>query len=226
MRFTILAVVLLMALPAFGQETPTMIIDIGESQPGTYLVTVNADGTVGVRKVSQVLRLGDGTNPPPPPPPPGDVKTQVRSWFRDLVTDPTKNQTAIAVAKVYETVAGFARQGTINKVSLMKLTTRSTVETALSQTDKLEFWEPFLEKVNGLTDSIADGDVAKGIEVWTAIAEVLSENAVDGSKLEFKREESIIGMTTEAVRVVTRVDRESERMVRFDNRVKLLAAVH
>ena len=86
------------------QAQTVRALDVTDLSAGTYLLTIRAEGTVGL--VPLVL-IRPGV-PTPPPPPVGSLTDKVKAWTL-AVGDPA---TAAKVAVGYKTVANRIRAGT------------------------------------------------------------------------------------------------------------------
>lgn len=105
---------LLALLPALAFAE---VIDTAGAQPGTYLLTIAADGSATVSGPTKLVRLkdlGGPTNPPPDNPPPGNtVHARALALTSAALVEGGSHATAAKLAVVYGVVADQVEKGTL-----------------------------------------------------------------------------------------------------------------
>ena len=91
------------------------VIDTAGAKPGSYILTIGADGTVAVSGPTKLVRLSD-LKPGDPDPVPVETLLQVRvkQLTREALAAGGKPETAAKLAGVYAVVSGFCRDGTLS----------------------------------------------------------------------------------------------------------------
>lgn len=164
---TVAAIIAGVVFTAAGANTARTGIDITGWSPGTYIVTIAADGT----PTWESFRLyGAGSAPVPSPEPPINPTDPVathRNKIRSLttaVTDSNKANTKLALSKLYSTVAGLPLESREQFVQ-----TTDALFNALN----LTAWKEWKAGVDASLTGFKTLDEAK--RAWVVVAEVLGE---------------------------------------------------
>ena len=138
-----LALLLVLILPqVVSAEEVAVILDSGK--PGTFLLTVGADGSVTVSPL-RVIRPGPGPNPPPPPNP--DTLTErgklVKAAAEKVTGDADRSTTAMGLAALYREVAKLVRTpGAVKDQASLTNGLKVGTDTLLSSRGVLTQWQP------------------------------------------------------------------------------------
>ena len=109
----LLIALLLCLTPSLAWAEDVAVI-VDSEKPGTFLLTVAADGSVSVSPL-RVVRVGT-PNPKPPPVDPVETALQVRVKVltREAIAAGGRPETAAKLAGVYAVVSGFCLDGTLS----------------------------------------------------------------------------------------------------------------
>ena len=135
MRRLALAAVLLL-VPTLGLAE---VIDTAGAKPGTYILTVNADGTVSVSGPTNLVRLkdlGGPTNPPPVDPDLSPFAQEVQRQTAAVLQAGGSKTTGAALSAVYSLVSGGVADGSIAPDKAFSATKAGTDAIMAAQADR------------------------------------------------------------------------------------------
>ncbi len=114
-RFLVRLAILAAAFLATVADAADVAVVLDDSKPGTYLVTIGADGSVTASPL-RVVRVGANPSPPTNPPPMSDTPLQarVKQLTREALAAGGKPETAARLAGVYALVSDFCLDGTVS----------------------------------------------------------------------------------------------------------------
>ena len=213
-----LALILIgLAIPAWAEQI--VVIDVGGAAPGRHFieVTIDAKGEVsGIRKLTNVVRLGGNPAPTPPPPPTPDppptdpLREQIRKLTLDTNAKGGTRTTAAALAAIYEMVADgvskWPAAGSIPPANAIPAVKAATDAVMATQADR-NAWQPWRTSVGGALDKLRqDGSLSTKedyVYAFTQIAAGIKEGtntrSVDAQKLLTQGESGVSAHMREAV---------------------------
>jgi hypothetical protein len=148
-------------------------------QPGKYLVTVNANGTMSVEKVT-IIKVGGPVVPPVDPPidPPVDPvltprATAIRDAAAKATADTTRDKTAMELSVLYGEIAKRIKSGEIKGQDAIAFIAKTAADTIINKTNAPTAWKPARDALGAQWTKLAqeggkDADYAKLLEEASA----------------------------------------------------------
>jgi len=112
----------------------------------------------------------DPIDDPEDPDDPDTLEKKVLS-FLEKVSDPDKEKTTEAVAKIYRSVLEMAQDEAIRDLESLVKATDMLYKPLMSAIDKLDSWEDFKSSLDTEIEPLST--LSEGIEVWKIISETL-----------------------------------------------------
>lgn len=145
---------------ALAEEVAVLIDD---SKPGTYLLTVGADGRVSAVPL-RVVRPGQSPSPPTdpsdPPSNPTAFSGAVATLTKAAIADGASPTTAAGLSSVYSLVAGSVRDGTITEAQSLSAIKVAT-DTVMANVDDAAKWKSWREKMSAALEELRQQGVLK-----------------------------------------------------------------
>lgn len=154
--FRFAAILLLLVVPALAAD-PVMIDTTGVSAGTTFLLTVNADGTVTIRPLAQAIKLSSlGGTPAPnptPDPSPTPFSAEIEKQTAAAIAAGGTKTTAAALSSVYSIIASGVSDGTIPPVSALPAVKLATDTVLAAQADSAK-WLAWRTSVGGALETL------------------------------------------------------------------------
>lgn len=140
MRPMLVLLAVLFSAPAMADEVAVLVDD---SKPGTYLLTIGADGSVSAVPL-RVIRPGQSPSPPtdptdPAPQPPTAFSGAVSSLTKQAIADGASSTTAAGLSAVYSLVSSGVKDGSIPEASALAAVKAAT-DTVLANVADAAKW--------------------------------------------------------------------------------------
>ena len=180
---------LLLVLPAslFADEVAVLVDD---TKPGTYLLTVGADGSVAVNPI-RVVRPGNAPSPPDTPTTPTEWQKTVQTIATDTLAKPgATKQTGAGLSAAYSAVSSEIKAGNISVTRpnngnpsdaerALSMALNMVVARASSPEDRAA-WEHFRDSISvTLTRMANNGDLVTAAQ-WTRTLDDI-HNGIDAA---------------------------------------------
>lgn len=178
----LLLIGVLLCSPAIA-SAQTVLDTTGVAPGSTFLLTVNADGTVTIRP-TQVVRLITGTPAPPPPtnPPATPLTAEVERQTQAAIAAGGSKTTAAGLSAVYSLVAGAVADGSIPPDSALAAIKAATDTVLANQADAAK-WAAWRTSVGGALEALRQQGQLTTKEQYAAVLGQIASGAKRASGL-------------------------------------------
>jgi hypothetical protein len=167
----IAAIGILFSLACFAcAEDVAVLLD--NSKPGTYLVTVDAQGVVKASPL-KIVRVGKPSSPPVDPPPTDETFDQAVTRFtREALAAGGSKTTGAGLSSVYSLVSDGVSDGSIAPDKAFAAVKRASDSVINAQSDGAK-WKAFRDSVGAaLTKLAADGKLTTKEQISAALQRI------------------------------------------------------
>lgn len=146
---------------------------VDDAKPGTFLLTVNADGSVTVNPI-RVIRPGQNPGPPTVPPPvnPSPFALEVKAQAQTALDSGATKTTGAAISSVYSLVSGGVADGSIATDKAFEALKQATDLVVNTQPDK-DKWTKFRADLSAAVTALRnEGKLATKDQIAAALKDV------------------------------------------------------
>jgi hypothetical protein len=182
-----IALLLLLAVPVAAQES-AVILDLTGAKPGTYLLTIDAQGVVKAVPLRVYKLVSGPVIPPPPPSDPTAFEKAIANLAKAAITSGGSKTTGAAIGSVYSLVSSGVLDGSIAPEKAFEAVKRATDTVLAIQPDGAK-WATFRTEVGkALTALATDGSLTTKAQIAAALQSIANgmkeATGVDGSPAE------------------------------------------